>query len=195
MPNEKRTDDVFDLWQSQETDGFRMTPEEIRKKMDALDAKLRKRNKSFYLACVSLMAMFTLWFFASKNAIQRTGAALTVAGVAYLGYQVRRNQFRAAPAEVTGTMTSVDHLRRELERQRDFHRGKTFWKRVLIFTPGPLVFFVGFAKAYPEILNMIRFEAISFVIIGLAAIPLNLWMARRYQRQIDELDTMRKETR
>jgi hypothetical protein len=64
---------------------------------------------------------------------------------------------------------------------------------MLFFVPGPLVFFAGFAQAHPEVIRMIRFETITFVVLAIAAIPLNLWMARRYQRQIDELTRLQEE--
>ena len=88
---------------------------------------------------------------------------------------------------------TLEHLRNELARQRNFHWGSRFWQRMLIFVPGPLVFFAGFARAHPEVIRMIRFEAISFVVLAIAAIPLNLWMARRYERQIDELTSLEEE--
>ena len=39
---------------------------------------------------------------------------------------------------------------------------------------------------------MIRYETIAFLMLGIAAIPLNLWMAHKYQRQIDELDRQKE---
>jgi hypothetical protein len=57
----------------------------------------------------------------------------------------------------------------------------------------PLVFFAGFAQAHPEIALPIRFETISCVFLIIAAIPVNRWMARRYQRQIDELSRLQEE--
>lgn len=191
MANENQ--EMRDLWQGQDTNGFRMSTEEIRRTMEELEKKLGRRTRLGMLVSWSLIAMFALWSLAAKNAIQQTGALLTVAGVAYLAYQLRQNRFRGAPAEALGTTASADYLRAELERQRDFHRGKTFWTRLLILIPGPLVFFAGFAKAHPEVIGMIRFEVITFVILTLAAIPVNLRLARGYQRQIDELDTMRGE--
>jgi hypothetical protein len=34
----------------------------------------------------------------------------------------------------------VPFYRAELARQRDFHRGSWFWSRLVLFAPGPLVF-------------------------------------------------------
>jgi hypothetical protein len=87
----------------------------------------------------------------------------------------------------------VEYLRNELARQRDFHRGSRFWSRMLLLVPGSLVFFAGFAQAHPEVVRTIRFEAISVVVLAIAAIPLNLWMARRYQKQIDALTRLQEE--
>ena len=64
---------------------------------------------------------------------------------------------------------------------------------MLLFIPGPMVFFAGFMKAHPEVATMIRFEAITFLLLVIAAVPLNRWMAGKYQRQIDELDRLQKE--
>ena len=54
-----------------------------------------------------------------------------------------------------------------------------------------LLFFFAFARAHPEVIKIIRFEIASFVVITLAAIPLNMKMAKKYQRQIDDLDRQR----
>jgi hypothetical protein len=124
------------------------------------------------------------------NALQTVGAVLTIIGLSYLGWQIRANRFRPLSIDA---MDTLGHLRRELARQRDFHWGSRFWWRMLLFLPGPFIFFAGFAQAHPEVIRMIRFETISFVVLAIAAIPLNMWMARRYQRQIDALTRLQEE--
>ncbi len=178
---------VIELWQGQSSEGFRMTPEEITMKVQELDKKLRRRTLDGYIVCAVLILFFAGWAAIESDALMRAGAIATIIAVAYLGVQVHQNRFRKeAPADIGAT--SVDHLRNELVRQRDFHRGKRFWSRMLLLAPAGLLFFFGFARAHPEVIRIIRFEIASFVVFILAAIPLNLWMARRYQRQIDELD-------
>ena len=54
------------------------------------------------------------------------------------------------------------------------------------------MFFIGFAQAHPEVIRIIRIEIFIFVAFVIAAIPLNLWMSRKYQRQIDELDQQKE---
>lgn len=190
----ERTEDVLGLWQEQETDGFRMNADEIRKRMEQMEKKLRRRTVDGYLVCGSLLAFFALWLGVSPDPIQALGAAMTMAGVGYLAWQIRQNRWRETPPADIGNTASADFLRTELVRQRDFHRGRTFWVRIAVFFPGPMVFFVGFARAHPEVINMIRFEAVTFVLLIVAAIPLNRWMARKYQRQIDGLDRLQRES-
>ena len=89
-----------------------------------------------------------------------------------------------------GETDCTDFYRTELERQRDFHRGRWFWSRLLILLPGPLVFCVGFAQAHPEIALVIWLEFAAILILAAIAVPLNLGLARKYQRRIDALDAV-----
>jgi hypothetical protein len=196
MANDTQPDDVVTLWQAQGSDGFRMSTEEIRKRLDAMNRKLRRRNFDMYLVCSVLMAFFIGWMFVGMNSLQKVGAVLSIFGIGYLAWQIRQSRFRGAAAGQSGDTASLDHFRTELARQRDFHRGATFWSRMIAFAPGLLIFLVGFAQAqqaHPKVVRIIHFEIISCVFFIIAAIPLNYWMARRYQRQIDELSRLQEE--
>jgi hypothetical protein len=183
-------DHLVALWQEQGSDGFRMSTQEIHMKIDKMHRKLRRRTIDGYLVCAALILFFIGWMIVGMNSLQAVGAVLTIIGVGYLAWQIRANRFREPSIDATDTL---EHLRRELARQRDFHWGARFWQRMLLLVPGPLVFFAGFAQAHPEVIRMIRFETISFVVLSIAAIPLNLWMARRYQKQIDALTRLQEE--
>jgi hypothetical protein len=63
---------------------------------------------------------------------------------------------------------------------------------LLLLAPAGLLFLVAFARAHPEVITTIRFEIASFVVLTLAAIPLNMKMAKKYQRQIDDLDRQKE---
>src|SRR5260370_27167279 len=91
-----------------------------------------------------------------------------------------------------GETDCMSFYRAELERQRDFHRGRWFWSRLLIFLPGPLVFCVGFAQAYPGLALYIWLEFATLLILAPIAVLLNLGLARKYQRRIDALDASLK---
>jgi hypothetical protein len=190
MANDTHPDDVVAVWQTQGGDGFRMTTEVIHRRIETMDRKLRRRTIDGYLVCAALIAFFVWWMVVGMNLLQQIGAVLTIIGVSYLAWQIYQNRFRGAPAEDAGNTASLDHLRTELLRQRDFHWGSRFWWRMLLFVPGPLVFSAGFAQAHPEVINIIRFETITFVALCIAAVPLNIRMAGRYQRQIDEINRL-----
>jgi hypothetical protein len=162
--------------------------------MEQMEKKLRRRTVDGYLMCGFLLVFFAGWMIVSPDPIQILGAAMTMAGMGYLAWQLRQNRWRETPAGDIGNTASADFLRTELARQRDFHRGRTFWVRIAVLFPGPMVFFAGFARAHPEVIKMIRVEAITFVLLILAAIPLNWWMARKYQRQLDGLDRLQRES-
>jgi hypothetical protein len=183
-------DDVVALWQTQHSEGFRMSSEEIRRRIEVINRKLRRRTIDGYLVCAALIVFFAGWMIVGTNALQTAGAVLTIIGVSYLGWQLRANRFRSLSIDTSDTL---EHLHRELARQRDFHWGSRFWCRMLLLVPGPLIFFAGFAQAHPEVIRMIRFETISFVVLAIAAIPLNMRMARRYQKQIDALTRLQEE--
>lgn len=182
---------VLDLWQKQTSDGFRMNPAEIKMKADALDTKLRARTRGGYLVSGFLIIAFTTWGVVEHDPLMRLGCAATVIAVAFLGIQVHRGKSRKPPASAMAT-PSIDHLRSELQRQVDFHRGKRLWSRLLTLGPAGLLFYFAFARAHPELIAMIRFEIVSFVLILIAAIPLNLRLAKKYQRQVDELDRQKE---
>ena len=196
MANDSQPDDVVTLWQAQGSDGFRMSTEDIRRRIETLNRKMRRRNFDMYLMCSVLIVFFIGWMFVGMSSLQKVGTVLSIIGVSYLAWQIRQNRFRGAATGQSGDTASLDHLRTELARQRDFHRGATFWSRMLVLAPGLLVFLVGFAQAQqapPQVVRIIRFEIISCVFFIIAAIPLNHWMARRYQRQIDELSRLQEE--
>ena len=161
-------------------------------KVQQLDTQMRARMRAGYLVCGFLIVFFSLWAVVESDPIMRAGAAAIILSVIYLGYQLYQSRFRQASASAVAT-ASIDHLRTELARQRDFHRGRTFWSRMLFLGPAGLLFFYGFATAHPEVIRIIRFEIASFIVLILAAIPLNLWMANKYQRQIDELDRQKEQ--
>ena len=58
----------------------------------------------------------------------------------------------------------------------------------MIFLPGPIIWFLGFAQAYSELAPFIWLEFVAFLILAAIAVPLNLRLARKYQRRIDALE-------
>ena len=182
---------IVGLWQQQTAQGFRMTPEDLRMKLQALESKMRARTRGLYLVCAFLIIAFSTWAFLEHDLLMRIGAAANVIAIAFLGVQVHQNRFKRDDAP-PAPLPSLEHLHNELQRQVDFHRGKRLWSRLLLLAPAGLLFFFAFARAHPEVIRIIRFEIATFIVGILAAIPLNMRMAKKYQRQIEELDRQRE---
>jgi hypothetical protein len=182
--------DIGELWRTQRSEGFRMRSEEIRSRIEIMNRKLRRRTIDGYFICGTLIAFFAGWMIVGMNSLQLIGAVLTIIGISYLAWQIRANRFRSLPIDASDTL---EHLRRELARQRDFHWGSRFWWRMLLFIPGPLIFSAGFAEAHAEVVTFIRIETATFILLAIAAIPLNVRIARRYQKQIDALTRLQEE--
>lgn len=178
-----------DVWQSQPVEGIKMSAEQVRNAMEKLNSKLRRRNLVGGAASITVLLAFSLFFAIFPNVVQRIGSALTVLGAGYLAYQfiLVKSLTRAAPGNQAEA--SLSFYRLELQRQRDFHRGLWLWSRLLIIAPGPLVFMLGFAQSYPYLSKFIWAEVLVFVGLWVAAIPLNRRESRKYQRELDALES------
>ena len=180
--------DLKTLWKELSTNPLHLSPDQLRKEMEKLRKGLRRR---FFIgggAALSAIAAWTLYFFLFPNRLQRIGSVLTALGAGYTIVQLKLRPARNMPD--VGETGCTEFYRAELERQRDFHRGKWFWSRLLILLPGPLVFCVGFAQAYPEIALLMWLNLVAILILAVIAVPLNLRLARKYQRRIDALDAV-----
>jgi hypothetical protein len=184
-------------WRNQETEPFRMTPEEIRKRADAMEKSFRRRTPVGFIVCGLVVAGAVWWLTIFPDPLQRIGAILTLVGIAYLAWRIWSMRAGAgsdlARAAASGGVESIASYRAALVRLRDFHRGAELWSRLALLIVGPAIFLVGFARAHPEILASIRIQAIVLVVVVVAAIILNLWISRRYARRIDDLDRLRRE--
>jgi hypothetical protein len=106
-------------------------------------------------------------------------------------YQLHRRRGEALSPPPTG-VAGIRAYRTELERQRDFHRGRWFWSRLLIFVPSYLLFIAGFAIAHPELAKALAAIAAVAVILAILAVPLQQKESKLYQSRIDDLDALER---
>jgi len=185
LPNDLKT-----LWTGLSANPVNISPDQLRKEAEKLRKGLRRRSIVGGGAAWIVIAAWTLFFFGFHDALQRIGSVLTVVGTLYMAVQLRVSPGRTMPD--LGETDCMRFYRNELERQRDFHRGTWFWSRLAAFVPGPTIWIVGFARAYPKIAPFIWLELAAFLILGALAVPANLRLARTYQRRIDALDAAQK---
>jgi hypothetical protein len=166
-------------------------PSAVLSKMQALVKKIRRRTLKGYAVCLFAIAGFVRFFFVFHNTLQRVGSVLTVAALLYGVYQLYERRSRTLPSEPSPA-ACTDLYRAELARQRDFHRGIWFWSRLLVMVPGYLLFCIGFAMAHPERAPEVAAIVGCFIVLCIVAVPLNLRLSHKYQRQMDELDVLPK---
>lgn len=189
-------DGPIDAWQADPAEPFRIPVDALRARVGRLARRTRVRNSGGYATIAVVLAGALWWLTRIDDPLATAGALLTVAGAVTIAAQLRATRSGGPIAGRTaalGRTPSVEFHRAELERQRDFHRGSQLWIRLGVFAPGPLLFFAGFARAYPHLAGTIGWEALAFVLLLVAGVPLNAWYARDYQRQIDQLDHLQRD--
>ncbi len=188
------TTDVQELWQAHGTVTYRPSADVLRALIERHARRIRLRNDLALGVCAVVIIGAIWWLVDVPDLLARVGAILTLVGIGAILVQVRVDQgderTAVLRAALMGGTSPIEFYRRELQRQRDFHRGWRFWSRWSLFVPGPILFFIGFAKANSGVFRAIEWEVIVFVLFALAAVPLNLRLARRYQRQITDLDQL-----
>lgn len=151
--------------------------------------RIRMRTRNGYIATLIVFVSYDCFIFALPYWMQRVGSGLVAASMVYMAYQVYARRPGPSPLE-TDAAGWARFYRTELERQRDFHRGFWFWSRLAAILPGFIVFCAGGAIARPADARDYTGMLAVFIFLGIWAVPLNLSQARKYQRQLDELEAL-----
>lgn len=165
---------------------------DILSRTQALMKKIQRRTLGGYSACLVLIVYFGWFIFIPPNGLARMGSGLTVAAMLYVAYQLHARRNRKLPSGIQPSACAAFY-RAELERQRDFHCGQWFWSRLIIVYSGYMLFLVGLAVANPSLELFVRVVGACAVVLFIVSVPLNLRLSRKYQRQIDEIDSLPKE--
>src|ERR1043165_5142756 len=180
-------EDVRAAWQTQSTEI--LTLEEIRKSVEEMEKRMRRQRIDFVLSLVGSSIVIVGIAILFAQTVLLAGAAATLAGFAFLAWEVTQHGRRKPVAE-NGATVSLEYKRALLQHRLDFHR-KRLWLRVLALAPGGVLFFLGFAAARPDLAVMIYFELATFIVAIALIVPLNRKAASRLERQIVEIDRLR----
>ena len=175
--------DIQKVWQSQSPTALQMTSEELRTRVAEMAAKDRRGVYDSYAVFALISVVVIALAVISSNLLMGIGAALSVLGFGFIIDQGRRRLGAKSPEEPDVTIRAY---RLALEKRRDFI-GKSLWTRLLCVTPGPLLFSIGFAAAYPKAAPIIYVQIATFVIVLIAIVPINRRKMASIQREIDEL--------
>ena len=183
MENEVPPDNLKNLWQNQNVEPIVMSLEELRRKAEEFQKRIRHRNLREYVASGVVLAIFSyfLWRFPAM----RLAGSLILAGTLYMMYHLHTKGAAKVVPESLALDTCLAFHQRELERQRDLLRD--VWKWYLLpWVPG-LIAFV--AALFPPT-GWIR--GLPFILFCAAGFYFLWWLnkreADRLQRQIDELN-------
>jgi len=192
MENELPPEKLKNLWQNQSVEPVQMSLEEIRRRAERFQRKIRYRNLREDLASVLVFAFFG--YFIWRFPQWRVAHGLILAGTAYMLYQLHTKGAAKTVPESLALGTCLEFHRQELERQRDLLRN--VWKWYLLpFVPG-LLAVVAVTLLHVPAEKWIR--ALPIILLW-AAFFCGVWKlnqrgANKLQGQIDELDSWNRES-
>jgi hypothetical protein len=195
MANERRPDDLCEVWRGQKVEHNQMTLAEIREKASKFQRRIRFRNLKEYGAYAAVVAFFG-FSMGAYPPLMRAGAWLCIAGMLYSAYQMHRRGSSKTVAAGWEPESCLSFHRRELERQRDLLLSIWSWYLGPLI-PGLALLMIGGGVARPGHLK----HAWAAVSLYLALIAVGFWFvarlnrraAQRLQRQIDELGALSTE--
>ncbi len=190
MRSDYLPDDLKSLWKELALNPVPVSADGLRRESKKLRGGLRLRNTFAAAVCVFAIAAYGFFFFRSRTAMERIGSVLSIAGGINVIVQFLKRPGQTVPD--LGAVESVRFYRAELERQRDFHRGKGIASWLLPLLPGPIIFNLGFALDRPKFAPIVALQMAGFLALAAIVVPLNLRMARKYQRRIAALETPRE---
>jgi hypothetical protein len=182
---------IKEVWQSQPTEGVRMSVEQIQAVGGRFQRRIHWRNVREYVAAALVVVFFGWEFWRAGDVLVRIGFGSMIVGVFYLIWHLlTKGSWQSLPEEA-GLSSCIEFQRRQLVQQRDLV--SSVWRWYLgPLVPGMAVLLVAFWRANPGHLKHPAFivlpEAVFFAVVLVAIARLNESAARRLQRQIDELD-------
>ncbi|MDM4767107.1 hypothetical protein [Pelomonas sp. SE-A7] len=190
------SDELHKLWKSQPAEPMQARPtEELARQAAAFNQRIAKRNRSERLSAVIVIPVFLLYAWIYPTWPTKLGALLIVAGVLVVLWQLKRRAEAGDLSVALGQDLLAFH-RGELLRQRDALRSVWLWY-IGPLVPGLALFIWGRQQelATPAAAAWHPWIHAVIVVLMLAIVLLNLWAARKLQRQIDELDRLNESTK
>lgn len=186
MIPEEPDDDVGALWRKQTAESAHPDFEEIRRVLEKMERKMRRSVIDLVIVLVLGSAGIVSLAVAFRRPLLTVGAIVSVAGLAFVAFEVLRHR-RRAPAAENGAAASIEYHRALLQHRLELHRNRV-WLRVIILAPGGVLFFLGLAAARPDLAALIYFQLATFVVIIMVIVPANRRAAAKLEQQIANLE-------
>ena len=181
---------VIELWQNQETEGVRMSVEQVRSEVMRFERRIGRRNLREYLAALFVILSFGYLFTRMTDVLLRVGFGLEIVGASYIIWHLLTKGSPRAMAGDSGRASWIEFRRAELVRQRDLLR--SVWRWYLgPLVPGLVVQMVAQGRINPSFVRhpgtlVVMCVVLAAMFVGIGW--LNARAARKLQQQIDELE-------
>ena len=185
MPGEFRMNDPREIWQSQPTEVFKMSVDQLRRKAR------QRQSKARFEALVSMIIGLTLCLFFARTVatahdlVLRTGLGLLSLWCLYFAYQAYRWIWPGRIEPDATLSTTIQSYRSELEKRRDFTQH--VWRRA-----GLAFCFLGLALIIvPELIKSLGVPRLALNVLPVCVI-LAIWFAiffplrKRRQHSLDQ---------
>jgi uncharacterized membrane protein YfcA len=180
------------VWQAQATEAPRISLAYVRHRASSLERRTRLRNSLEYVVCVIVCGFcgFVAWQKVSGRPLMV--ASLVCLALWSLYYMYRWHGFAAAEASPAdaGVLDTLRYQRRQLERQRDMRRRSWRWWGPTILPCFALMLASLIIEQDSVPWNAIGVLAAGFFVGTAVAVGLLEYEARRFQREIEALDSL-----
>ena len=180
------------VWQSQATEAPRISLAYVRHGASRVERRTRWRNALEYSVGIFVLAFlgFAFWVNDTTPPLMMAGMGCFVAWTLYYMYRWHRHAAAESSPADSGVLDTLRYQRRQFERQRDLRRGSWRWWGPPLL-PG---FALMLASVYFE-RDPVPWWAMGLMVFWLfAGSALAAWFleleARRFQREIDALDSL-----
>ncbi|HLV87373.1 MAG TPA: hypothetical protein VKV39_10380 [Candidatus Sulfotelmatobacter sp.] len=180
---------VQELWQSQPLEGVKMPLEEIRRRANKFEHRIRGRNRRETVGCIIVSLLFVYFLFDTQSILFRISYGLFIAAMIWVAVQLQRKGSIKSLPDSLGASSSLHFFRAELERQRDAIRNVWPWYLAPL-VPGYLMLTIAYAFTFPHfarLMGVVAFDA-AMVAVFVVIWKLNQRAAGCLQRMIDELN-------
>ena len=185
--------DVKTLWRNQKPEENTVTLAQIHESAETFEKRVRRGVLIEYAASVFVVLVFGSYIWLFPGWMMKTGSALVILATVFVMWQMRR-RMSAQNVPDANRLELIAFIRRELVRQRDARKSAWLWY-IAPFLPGMALMMTGrwfqthaswrsLARDH-EIIIMA--SAVAVLVIGSIWL-LQMWVAKRLQRKIDELD-------
>jgi hypothetical protein len=188
--------DLKDLWQRQPAEYDPMTLEQIRAKAAAFQKKIRIRNMVEYAAMPIVVLGFAPLLWATHSWMLQAGGVLIILATGFVAWQLHRRASARRGPESGAAL--ADFHRSELVRQQQAVRSVGVWY-LAPFIPGLVMITLGrwfqspvASRSLEEDRTIIALCGVIMVLALVVVWLLNRLGAHRLQKEIDDLDALRR---